>query len=207
MKLPDLAFVIDIETFDTRPTARIATIGIAAVCLVTGAILNTAHFLVSAQDQPFRTQSDSTMQWWARQSAETRGFAFGLPGARLAVSDALIQLAGFILSIAGHPERDQMTFGVWGYGSSFDIVVLESLYADAGIKLPWTFRQHRDLRTLYELAGLKPDAFFDDGETPHIAVDDAKAEARALIAALKSLGHRYVVPEVDVPSTEATAAC
>lgn len=191
MNLPDIAFVIDIETYDTRPTARVATIGIVAVDLVSGETVDFAHLLLSAQDQPFRTQSDDTMRWWVGQSNEARQAAFGFAGARMPAVSALYEMDSLIHRVCPPSAQTPRTFGVWGYGASFDIVVLESLYADLGMTLPWTYRQHRDLRTLYELAGIKLADFVEPGETPHIAVDDAKAEARAMLAALDRLGHRF----------------
>lgn len=191
MNLFDIAFVIDIETYDTRPTARVATIGAVAVDLVTGVVLDAMHIPLSAQDQPFRTQSDSTMRWWASQPMAARDAAFGLMVPRLSVYDGLDGVGDFIRRITGYHSKTPRTFGVWGYGASFDIVVLENLYADVLMTLPWTYSQHRDLRTLYELAGIKLADFVEPGETPHIAVDDAKAEARAMLAALDRLGHRF----------------
>lgn len=202
MNIHEVAFVIDIETYDTRPTARVATIGVVAVDLVTGEVLDAMHIPISAQDQPFRTQSDSTMRWWASQPMAAQDAAFGLMVPRLSGYDALLGFGDFIRRITGYHFQTPRTFGVWGYGASFDVVVLESLYCDFHVDPPWTYRQHRDLRTLYELAGIKLADFVEPGETQHNALDDAKAEARAMLAALERLGHRFAL-RPEAPTAEA----
>ena len=176
--LPRLAFVLDIETTDTRPTARVLTIGAAVVDTTARKIVTNFIVRLDLHTQAFRSQSDATMDFWRAQPDDVRDNAFR-SGPRLHPADGLNELSRFIR------DQSQTDKTVWGYGASFDLVVLEDLYRDFGVEVPWTYRQHRDLRTLYELAGIRIDDEDRRGLIPHIAHHDAIAESRAMLRALE----------------------
>lgn len=190
--LPRWAFIVDIETMDTCPTARVLSVGVAALDLSTFKI-SCAEFGLAMGGQPFRSQSAETMAWWREQSQFARDRAFS--GGMRAI-EAFARLAKFAQSYC---EDDASTW--WGYGPSFDLVVLESLASDFGITPPWTYRQHRDLRTMFSLTGIRPDDHYRSSETKHVAMHDAVAEARALVSSLKALGY-----EADEGDKEETTA-
>lgn len=177
------AIVIDIETLDTAPTAQVLTIGHAVVDLDNLAIVAHGEAALSADEQPSRTRSPETQKWWSLQSEDARRASFEPAYRYLAME--VFGINGYLLQLSGaYPDATW-----WGHGASFDLVIIESLARDLGYKVPWTYRQHRDLRTLYELAGgTKPSYEGYEGckLTPHIAEDDAIAEALAMIEAMRA---------------------
>lgn len=193
--LPPWALVLDIETTDTRPTARVLAIGIALVDNRTREVVAIDNLRLDLHEQAFRSQSDETMEFWRSQPERTRAEAFFAKPRRHPV-DALNALSEVVEE---HAACGALT--VWGNGSSFDIVILEDLYRHFGCKVPWTYRQHRDLRTLYELAGVRVSDGDRAGLTPHVAIDDAVAEARAMVRALDILFGP--LPVAAPPTTEA----
>ena len=67
----------------------------------------------------------------------------------------------------------------WGNGSNFDLTILESLFDDYRISIPWNFRNIRDLRTFKEYV-------YDGSQTErvgtyHNALDDAIYQAQVVI--------------------------
>lgn len=179
--LPPWALVLDIETTDTRPTARVLAIGIALVDTRTRATVAIDNIRIDLHEQAFRSQSDETMAFWSSQPVATLFEAF-FAKPRLHPVDALNALSKVAEEYAACGGLT-----VWGNGSSFDLVILEDLYRHFGCRVPWTHRQHRDLRTLYELAGVKVSDVDRAGLTSHVAVYDALAEARAMVRALDTL--------------------
>ena len=75
---------------------------------------------------------------------------------------------------------------VWGNGSSFDIAILEYWYNKLGLCIPWNFWNVRDLRTIVEVAGIDKRSIPFEGEQ-HNALDDAKHEAKILLACYEAL--------------------
>lgn len=169
--------MIDIETLGTKPGSVIASIGAVAFDATTGVIGDKFYVKVDVADaQSEGLQIDaSTVVWWMQQSDDARASTFaGEDVAGLAM--ALEELHEYVK--AEDAER------VWGNGPSFDLVQLEAAYSVLGEPAPWSFRAHRDLRTLRDLSGVE----IPDIGTAHNALDDAIAQAHAVIEAYKVLG-------------------
>lgn len=81
-----------------------------------------------------------TQRWWAQQSPEARRHWFGAKD-KHSLASGLEALSRFV--DAGSK--------VWANGVVFDIGNLESLYSDAGYKVPWEYNAVRDARTVYQL--------------------------------------------------------
>jgi hypothetical protein len=79
--------------------------------------------------------------------------------------------------------------GVWANGASFDFPVYSSLADRAGRKKPWHYRIERDTRTLFWLAGGKPD-IFDEQLTKHEALSDCIYQVKQVQAAVLNLRAR-----------------
>lgn len=186
--LPPDAVVIDIETKDTLPTACVLSIGYAVVDIRALRIVKTGQVFIDQNSQVGRSTSDDTMKFWA---AHPEAWARQLAADRVSPASAFEKLR---LLVPSHPVAlYQPTW--WGYGPSFDLVVLESLARDCGVKAPWIYRQHRDLRTLFELTDVKPATFRHGLDAlEYDAKDDAETEALAMLAALRSLGYE---PEAE----------
>lgn len=80
---------------------------------------------------------------------------------------------------------------IWTHGPGFDPPILEAAFHAVGLPVPWFYRALRDTRTLFDTAGIDPEA---DGSyrtfmsqyntgTAHNALDDAIAQARCICAA------------------------
>lgn len=190
--LPRRAIVLDIETLDTTPTACVLSVGFAQVDLHDLVITDWGQLYVDQNEQIGRTVSESTTKWWAGQPEAWRRQC-GVE--RASIRETFTSLGDLAINLAGLPDQGATW---WGYGPSFDLVVLENLAAQHSLTPPWTYRDHRDLRTLFELAGVKPGQFRKADEVEHDAEADALVEARAMIAALKALGFRQV--PVDAPA-------
>lgn len=134
--------MIDIETLDTTQTAVVLSIAAVAFELTP----EGPHFdesglwLLSLNEQlaAGRTISESTLQFWRDQSDDAR--AHWRDGIPQKVDLVLDKLSSYITS------RDVKN--IWANGITFDIGIVESLYREQGIKLPWRYSAARDSRTL-----------------------------------------------------------
>lgn len=167
--------MIDIETLDNKPTSAVVSIGAVRFDPKAGTISDFGFYKnvdAASSQAAGLTMSADTVMWWMQQSEEARKALVG--GKPLDVALAYLdQEAG---------EIDC----VWAHSPSFDLVILENAYRAVGKKAPWTHRQHRCTRTLYDLAGIDLIGF--TAGTYHNALDDARNQAVAVIAAYRSLG-------------------
>lgn len=192
-------FVLDLETMSTAPNAAIAAIG--CVRVQQGQIVDEFYERVNLESsRAMGGEIDTpTLQWWLTQPLEARQEVSGeLPGQSIII--ALTNLSDFMHRGGLAPVEPL----VWGNGSSFDNVILGSAYQRAGIPLPWKFWNDRDLRTLLALYPQAKKAIAFEG-IKHHALNDARHEARQLIAALEA--HAAQQPDDDmVPPDPASAA-
>ncbi|WP_462383324.1 3'-5' exonuclease [Pseudomonas sp. Marseille-QA0892] len=164
-------FVLDLETYDTLPTAAIASIGCAVV--KRGQIVDEFYVRTA---EPTGTLSHSTVRWWLGQSAEARAEVDGSqPGLTMSVV-----LEGFRRFMEAHaPRADRY---VWGNGPSFDNVIMRHALRDWNVPELWPYPNDRDIRTL---SALFPQAKRIEFEgTRHHALHDARHEAKILCRAL-----------------------
>lgn len=202
MNVPAVAMkhvMIDIETLGARPGSVIATIGAVAFDPVAGTIDDVGiHVLVDvvdAQRRGLRIEAD-TFLWWLKQSTEARDALIAYNP--LSLISALGELSAFC--------RLHDTIHPWGHGVGFDIVLLESAYFACGDTAPWKFWNARDTRTIFALTGINPKEFFEPGATAHNALDDARAQAKAVIAAYAKLGLSRPITIDDVAPQDGAAA-
>lgn len=173
--------MIDIETLGTRPGSVIASIGAIAFNPLAGHIddggLSLSVDIADAQRCGLRIEA-GTVAWWLRQSEGARAATFGRDQCSLA--GALTELCTY--------WRERNGQFAWSHGAGFDLVLLESAYFACGLISPWLYDAVRDTRTIYALAEIKAKDYFEEGATAHSALDDARAQARAVIAAYFKLG-------------------
>ena len=170
--------MVDIETLGNSVGCVIASIG--AVSFDRQRIISEWECRVdlkSCLDIGLEMDVD-TLKWWFKQSKEAQEAAFLGPSTDIV--GALTQLRGFVVDEAA--ER------VWSHGATFDIPILCHAAKLAGVDnlLP-SYWSARDTRTLYELADVNPKEFMGVDGTAHSAIDDARAQARAVIASLDKL--------------------
>lgn len=154
--------MIDLETLDTVATSVIVSIGAQPFHLERGELLPGGFYAVCDVNlQPNRTTSDSTLEWWSKQSAEARA-VFDDPE-QLPLEEALKRLTAFI---GTHQPR------VWSNGANFDQPILAHAYSQLGMREPWPFWGSRCLRTYRGLPGA------DKAEVPQNALEhNALADA------------------------------
>lgn len=175
--------MIDIETLGTKPGSVIASIGAVAFDATTGEMGDTFYIKIDVADAESEGLSidANTVAWWMQQSDEARASTF--------TGEDIVGLAMALEELLEYVKR-QNADRVWGNGPSFDLVQLEAAYSALGGNAPWSFRAHRDLRTLRDLTGVD----IPNIGTAHNALDDAIAQAHAVIEAYKVLGLTSTLP-------------
>ena len=165
--------MIDLETLGTDPSAPIVAIGAVFFDPKTGEL--GAEFSATIDFESAcekRIPDASTIKWWMKQSDDAR--AKVLRG-KEKMKDQLFELQYFITT---HSHSSKVK--PWGNGATFDISMLEDCFKCYGMQAPWKFGNIRDVRTVVELGemiALTKDLVEFEG-TPHVALDDAKHQAR-----------------------------
>lgn len=160
--------MIDLETLDTKPSSVILSIGLVA--FDENGIKEQLYLVPTIQDQldMGRTVSESTLTWWMGQKDEAKAVFKHQP--KVNFLNAMLQVSGF----AGRFKKGK----VWGYGASFDPVLLEDALRSCKMESPWKYWDVRCLRT-----------FCDENKAPlpkntgilHNAIDDAVRQAYHMI--------------------------
>jgi hypothetical protein len=169
--------MMDLETLGTEPGCIVLSIG--AVMFDPDLGLGADFYAAIEKEDCERYGlkfSPRTDQWWERQSSDAKKAAF-TGGTTL--RSALAAFDRFYIDNAGTH--------LWGHGASFDAPVLQAAYRALGWEEPWQYNATRCTRTLYELAGVEPDR---SKGTHHNALDDARNQAEAAIAAMRLLRQR-----------------
>lgn len=172
--------MLDIETMGFRPSS---------VVLTFGAIKFNPHTLddphsgiyhrlaVEEQFELGRTSDDSTLEWWGKQTESVRDEAFSDED-RISLDEFTKSLNKFLVGVDN----------IWAQGPTFDIVILEQIYAAIGKPVPWQFWQVRDSRTLFKVLGEPRKA---DRAEAHNALADCYYQAIGVQQVLKELrGYR-----------------
>ena len=173
--------VVDLETYDTRPSAVVLSIGVAIFNDDSDAFQATEFNLTATIDEQIRkgrTVSASTIEWWAKQCAEARDiFSPADPAQESVRKHACVAQTLHSLSALCKACSHDKDFFVWGNGVAFDNVILRSLYETYECEPFWGYRQDRCYRTLSAANKHIP---FAPYATKHVAVDDAMTEATHL---------------------------
>ena len=161
--------MIDIETMGVRPNSAVVSIGAVAfepmnLDTVDSIMLDNRAFYVvlNLGKQKTRHFDPGTIYWWLKQSPEAQKAVLGGEEG-VAPYGALMSLNGFI--------RKHSTKISWCLGATFDHVIVEDLYRDAGLDNPVQYHKQYCMRTL---AGV---LLVDRPKIPelvgHNALDDA----------------------------------
>jgi len=167
--------MIDLETLGIGSKAPVISIG--AVAFTKDGVVGTFYVNLDVKhqlDSGLRKVDASTIQWWMGQSDAARKVF------KEEAKDTSVGLADFIDFI--NKLGPKTNTKVWGNGSTFDITIMESLFQDYKLSVPWQYNHVRDLRTFKEY-------IYDGKETPrvgthHNALDDAMHQAQVVIDGL-----------------------
>ena len=151
--------MIDLETLSTRANAVILTIGAIKFNRRTyfnkNGETNTYKDLneksvfyrrikISSCKKLGMHTSQETQDWWDAQDEEVRNEAFK-DVERISLKRALREFT----------EWFGNSTCIWGNGSSFDVSIIGEAYNLCDMKIPYKFWLIRDLRTLFDLGGVK----------------------------------------------------
>lgn len=167
---------LDLETLSSDARgASIAAIGMAARDFATG----EQHLFHGYVDDPGGIISPETVRWHAAQQEPQ----YNLGGTMEAVplGETLEYVGEFLRSLGSMTEG---FVRIWSH-ATFDVPQLAAAYARVGSKVPWSYRNVRDLRTLYDLAGGRPKV---EHAGKHHALSDAIAQLEEVHVCLASVG-------------------
>lgn len=179
--------MVDTETLDVTRTAVVLSLGAVEFDPHAGTLGRKYYcrFKHEPEDQPRRTTSQSTVDWWARQSEAARAEAFG--GERIPLVDGLFNwLVSFDLI---QPEAIVDRY-VWANDPGFDCEILRDVFAayPGRLRWPFGFRQDRSYRTLVDLAWNKGGLMPAKHGVEHNALDDAIGQAQVVCEGYRRLG-------------------
>jgi len=138
--------MLDIETMSTEPDALVLSIGaIKFDCLGKECPWFGERFFVvpdfMEQVMMGRSISKDTQKFWATQNPEAAAhWADPIPDSKISVQGAMLKLHTFC---SDAPR-------IWANGIVFDIGILEGLFKQAHVKVPWKYNAPRDARTFYD---------------------------------------------------------
>jgi DNA polymerase III epsilon subunit-like protein len=170
--------MIDLETLDVLPSATILTIGAIKFDPFGDDVREKTceKFYVKVDidscDRLGLTTSQDTIQWWSQQSEAAQNEAFSTKD-RIPVHEAINKLYKFCWGA----KR------VWSHGAGFDIIILEHVFAKLNKKVPWSFWEVRDTRTLFDI-GVDPER---PPVLAHHALEDAWNQAVGVQNVLRTL--------------------
>lgn len=176
--------MLDLETLGTEPNAVIMSIGMVAFDAANnklGPEFYTPVSVLSSIAEGFR-YSDSTLNWWERQT----------PAARAVLADALttaITPRAASNGVREYLQQFSPDVRVWGNGAAFDNELLRG-YLRKYYPVPmWKFWNDRCYRTLNALMAArveKTDPLAARVGTYHNALDDAKTQALRAMQMLRA---------------------
>ncbi len=131
------------------------------------------------------TWDQSTVDWWANQSAVAKAHLES-PAPRPLVLVAADFHQWF---------KKQSARYLWCQGASFDAVLWEAACHAVKAPVPWRYYHVRDTRTAYDLARLDPQSVPREG-THHSALDDARHQVRCVREAVRRIGGQLAVRRI-----------
>jgi exodeoxyribonuclease VIII len=161
--------MIDLESMGIpEPTANVAIVSLAACMFDPNSLEHPTHTFYERIDLNSGVDrgmwvSDSTIEWWKKQSDEARAEI------EKGGDDLAAVMKRFLLWISNLPFKIQ---NVWANDPDFDIAIIQcNLHA---VKMHWPFKfyMNRSFRTIKDLA-------WPNGpqSVPHVAVDGPKHHA------------------------------
>ncbi|MGI0134541.1 MAG: 3'-5' exonuclease [Candidatus Micrarchaeaceae archaeon] len=169
--------MIDMETMSTEPDAALLSLGGVLFDPHGESVKDTFYGNVELQsclDAGLRANA-GTFYWWLTRSEFARTAVLG---DRVPLCRALSDFTDWF--------RKSGASRIWSHGATFDIVVLERAYRALHLGPPYDFRDARDTRTLYDLAGLQ---YSKSEDTAHEALADAIRQAAFVQSAYRTLLH------------------
>lgn len=166
--------MLDIETLGTRSGCVVLS---AAFVRFEDEAFTSLNLSTEDQHALGLETDPATLDWWRAQSQDVWRAVMCDP---FPLVSALIHFSDWL-----NWARAGRDIWIWCHGAGFDAPLLQEVYRRSGIACPWSFRDVRDTRTLYDLAGIDPHEYRI--EPAHIAVNDALGQTRAAVEALRRI--------------------
>ncbi len=163
-----MKYMLDLETLGKGSDAPIIQIGLA----FWGRDEDVGGLVWGTHPGDYSQPEYGTVLWWVNQMAKGTPF----PSRDYSLREALQALTDLM---GKYPCEE-----LWARSPSFDCVILRTAFEHYGMKEPWEFRAERDMRTLQALV---PDLNYFPATGAHDALEDAKAQARWTVRALKRI--------------------
>ena len=175
-------FSLDIETLSSSPTAVVLSIGLYELTVLQEVPAPSCLFVVNIDiDSSLEaglTVSGSSLAWWLQQSSEARGALFCPKPVSL--QQAAVRLSEWYSTRKARRNR------VWAH-ATFDFPTLDYVVRRVGAKMPWSYLECRDLRTL--LDGVVTSDIKHGSELEHSCGWDAFAQGQQVLEALGRRPH------------------
>lgn len=165
--------MLDLETVSVEPNAAIIAIGAVQFDPFEEGAIGTKFYspisIQSCVDAGLHI-SGETLDWWQRQSNEAKKVLVDATKPDAPTLDSvLVDFSRWF--------REHSLEYVWGNGSDFDNVILNSAYNALNLSSPWGPFNNRCYRTIKSLA---PEIEIERMGTYHNALDDAISQAKHL---------------------------
>lgn len=166
---------VDLETLSTKQNAVIVSIG---ACLFTFENGIEHEFLVnvdpvSCHNLGMHVEA-STVDWWATQPKEARDAWKVSPKP---IDVALNHFNDFVGT-----DNNQY---LWAMGAVFDLGVLRSAFETCKISRNWKYWNENDMRTVFNMMGVRNDKIRKTQTGHHTALADAISQTQTLIDLFK----------------------
>lgn len=180
--------MLDLETWGTRPSFDLRSIGACVFDPLTGRVGNyrvdgkdavnhpdNSGVFYIATDNPTQDgagcfyhgdrkyplkRDPETVAWWNDQSAEAQS-AFANP---VDLRDALQRFSDWFHEVVFNcpipPSIRREQVSLWSHGPAFDVAILAAAYETCGLQVPWHYRAPRDTRTAFDMAGIDDHSAF-----------------------------------------------
>lgn len=173
--------MIDLETLGTTPGCFILSVGAVAFDPL-NAIMDenrTFYCKVSMDFNSYGLTIDpKTVKWWLGRDEDAR-MEFVDDKEALPLLDVMREFH--------HWYREMSCSKIWSHGASFDVPIWEEASRRVGLIVPWHHRDIRDTRTIFDLIDI---VVQHRAGVKHHALDDAIAQAEAIIRGYVQLGLR-----------------
>lgn len=171
-----LEATLDLETFSLKAGGVIRSVGLVIFDrnAKPGEFVDS-RLIVVKEDTCLEVgmhKDPATVEWWEGQSQEAKNHLMIEYPYQTSIQDTLASIS-----------QAYKFFGcknLWSHGILADGCWIEEAYNLVGDRTPWSFRDHRDTRTLYELAKINDDDWHEAkdfiGGPAHDPLVDAKVE-------------------------------
>ncbi|MCP9764488.1 3'-5' exonuclease [Lacihabitans soyangensis] len=171
--------IVDLETLGTKPGAVILSVALVEWNWK-GEIGKKGVFKIPLAESVAKgfVIEPETVKWWNEQDKIVFAKALNASVPTNMSGTILSEMMNFFADVMGEKT------GVWGNGSSFDLVLLKEYFDGFGYHTPWNPRIERDVRTIVSLLPEVKREWKFEG-TKHDPVDDCLNQIGYLVETVK----------------------